>query len=134
MPGERQILLCQLTSSPFQLGLPSHEPRNKLDYHGYDAPAEHVWPSIPTFLFVTEMLFGSLFTLECLAAWHILAPGIHASFVLLICQFVNLESGLAVIGWVLAVKYGVQCCFQFKYAEHVLNPHLSFLLGIFSCR
>lgn len=28
---------------------------NKLEYNGYDAPAEHVWPSVPTFLLTTEM-------------------------------------------------------------------------------
>lgn len=39
---------------------------NKLEYNGYDAPAEHVWPSVPTFLLTTEMLFGSLFTIECM--------------------------------------------------------------------
>lgn len=39
---------------------------NKLAYSGYDAPAERVWPSVPTFLLTTEMLFGSLFTIECM--------------------------------------------------------------------
>lgn len=39
---------------------------NRLEYSGYDAPAEHVWPSVPTFLMTTEMLFGTLFTIECM--------------------------------------------------------------------
>jgi len=38
----------------------------KLEYHGYSAPANNVWPSVPTFLLTTEMLFGTLFTVECL--------------------------------------------------------------------
>jgi hypothetical protein len=63
-------LTRNLTGDPCAHVLDFCGPRNKLEYNGYDAPAEHVWPSVPTFLLTTEMLFGSLFTIECMAAWY----------------------------------------------------------------
>lgn len=63
-------LTRNLTGDPCAHVLDCCGPRNKLEYNGYDAPAEHVWPSVPTFLLTTEMLFGSLFTIECMAAWY----------------------------------------------------------------
>lgn len=38
----------------------------KLSYEGYGASAQQIWPSVPGFLQATEMLFGTLFFVECL--------------------------------------------------------------------
>ena len=49
----------------------------KLGYEGYLAPASEIWPGVPAVLQAVEILFGTLFCLECIlkgAAYRRLQP------------------------------------------------------------